>query len=366
MAGFARVKLNESVWEFPDVYEIVRPLGFGSFGQVARVRLRGAQIGDVAMKKLVQPFDREEDAKGAYREIRLLKHMNHRNVISLLHVFHPPARGGDFQNVYFVTQLMDEDLHRFTRSNRITDYQIRSILYQILRGLKYIHSAGVLHRDLKPSNIAVNQNIEVRILDFGLARLSSMIMSDFVGTLWYRAPELLFLRGSYTNAIDIWSVGCILAEMITGHALFPGNGYLNQLECLLNIMGTPSQEFTGGIHVEHSHKYLERYPYREKQDFYQLFPNANPQALDLMEKMLEMVPERRITADDAMLHPFLRDLIEPHHGVEDIAPAYDQNFENIVLPVKCWRELLSHEIDNFQPPPFYVDALRIAYDQQQH
>ncbi|XP_037729567.1 putative mitogen-activated protein kinase 14C [Drosophila subpulchrella] len=365
MAGFARVEVNQSVWEFPDVYEMVRPLGMGSFGQVARVRLRGGHIEDVAMKKLVRPFEREEDAKGAYRELRLLKHMNHRNVVSLLQVFHPPPQMGDFQNVYFVTQLMDEDLHRFARSSRITEYQIRSILYQILRGLKYIHSAGVIHRDLKPCNIAVNQNIEVRILDFGLARLSSNIMTDLVGTLWYRAPELLFLRDNYTNRIDMWSVGCILAELISGHTLFPGDHYFNQLVRLLEIMGSPSEEFTRGIRNEKSRNYLERYPYREKNDFYQMFPNANPLAVDLMEKMLEMVPEKRITADEAMHHPFLKDFIEPHHRDEDIAPAYDQNFENVVLSVNCWKELLSHEIDLFQPPPFYAEALRMSYEQQQ-
>ncbi|XP_070072705.1 putative mitogen-activated protein kinase 14C [Drosophila takahashii] len=364
MARFTRVQVNQSTWEFPDIYEIVRPMGEGSFGQVARMRLLGGQMDDVAMKKLVQPFEREEDAKGAYREIRLLKHMDHRNVISLLHVFHPPLQGNDFQQVYLVTQLMDENLHRFSRSNRISQYQIRYILYQILRGLRYIHSAGVLHRDLKPGNIAINQNMEVRILDFGLARLSSKNMSDYVGTVWYRAPELLFLRDQYTNAIDMWSVGCILAELISGHVLFPGDCYFNQLERLLDIMGSPSEEFISGINMKHSRNYLEKYGYREKRHFPQMFPNADPLALDLMEEMLEMLPENRITADEAINHPFLRDFIEPHHRDEDLAPAYDQNFENMVLPVNCWKELISHEIQNFRPPPFYAEALERSYMQQ--
>ncbi|XP_052836901.1 putative mitogen-activated protein kinase 14C [Drosophila gunungcola] len=360
MAGFARVNVNESVWEIPNIYELVRPLGAGSFGQVAKVRLVGSQ-NYVAMKKLLQPFEQEEDAKGTYREIRLLKHMNHPNVIRLLDVFHPPMQMNDFQQVYLVTHLMDEDLHSFSRANRISEYHIRYILYQILRGLKYIHSAGVLHRDLKPGNIAVNQNMEVRILDFGLARLSADDMTDFVGTLWYRAPELLFLWDKYTKAIDMWSVGCILAELISGRALFPGRCYMNQLERLLDIMGRPSDQFVSGVTIDHARNYLRMYPNRRRCDFNQMFPDANPLAVDLMEKMLEMIPERRITAEEAMHHPFLSDLIDPRHHDEDVAPAYDQNFENMILNVNCWKELITNEIRNFKPPPLYAAALERAY-----
>jgi len=349
MPEFVRVAINESLWEFPDIYEFVRFLGGGSFGQVAKVRLRGTE-NYFAMKRLMRPFEREEDAKGTYREIRLLKHMNHRNVISLLNVFHPPAHNMmEFQQVYLVTHLMDADLHRYSRSKRISGQEIRIILYQILRGLKYIHSAGVVHRDLKPCNIAVNGNSEVRILDFGLSRMCADKMTDHVGTMWYLAPEIIFLRGQYTKAIDVWSVGCILAELITDRVLFRGENYVSQIRCLINIMGTPTREFITGISMERSRNYLEGYPLRQRCDFHHLFMGYDVQAIDLMEKMLEMVPEKRITAAEAMLHPYLRDLIEPHHHAEDTAPVYDQNFENMVLPVKCWKELVSHEIRNFRP-----------------
>uniref|UniRef100_B3P787 mitogen-activated protein kinase n=2 Tax=Drosophila erecta TaxID=7220 RepID=B3P787_DROER len=342
------MQIGEGVWEFLDTYEFVSFLGGGSFGQVAKMRVKGTEK-HVAMKKLLRPFEREEDAKSAYREIRLLKHMNHPNVISLLNVFHPPARIMAFVQIYLVTHLMDEDLHRYSRSQRMSEHEIRPIIYQILRGLKYIHSAGVVHRDLKPCNIAVNGNNEVRILDFGLSRLCADNMTDFVGTMWYRAPEQLFLRGQYTKAIDMWAVGCILAELISGRVLFPGQDYFDQLRRLLDVMGTPTREFVSGIDSQYSRNYVERYPLRQRCDFHHLFLGADIQAVDLMEKMLEMVPERRITAADAMRHPYLRDLIEPHHHDEDIAPVYDQNFENLVLPVNFWKELISNEIQNFQP-----------------
>ncbi|XP_017036258.1 putative mitogen-activated protein kinase 14C [Drosophila kikkawai] len=361
MAGFARVQVNGNEWVIPRIYEIVGPLGAGSFGQVAKARLQDT-ANYVAMKKLLRPFESSDHAKRVYREIRLLKHMDHVNVISLLDTFHSPSSNpnptmNDFQQVYLVTHLMSEDLHCFTRRVELRNNEVKKIMYKILRGIKYIHSAGVLHRDLKPGNIAINHNLDVRILDFGMARLSTDIMSDHVGTMWYRAPELLFCWDQYTNAIDMWSVGCILAELIMGRALFPGTHSINQLELVLNFMGRPSEEFINGIADDGARKYVQNYRYREVYSFRQRFSQVDPMAVDLMEKMLEMIPGRRITADGAMNHPYLRDLIEPHHHLEDIAPAYDQNFENMVLPTNCWKELILNEIRNFNPPPAYAMAL---------
>ncbi|KAH8392646.1 hypothetical protein KR200_004604 [Drosophila serrata] len=365
MACFTRVRVKETEWVIPDIYEIVGPLGAGSYGQVAIARVHGSSY-HVAMKKLLQPFETSEHAKRVYREIRLLKHMDHVNVIGLLDTFHPPSPNpnptmDDLQQVYLVTNLMSEDLHSFTRRAELNNYEVKMILYKILRGIKYIHSAGVLHRDLKPGNIAINQNLEVRILDFGMARVLAQDMTDYVGTVWYRAPELLFCWKQYTKAIDMWSVGCILAELLMGRALFPSTHFLNQLELVLNFMGAPSKEFINRIEDNSARQYVERYPYREVLSFRQRFPHIDPVAVDLLEKMLEMIPDRRITADEAMNHPYLRDLIEEHHHLEDIAPAYDQNFENMNLPINCWKELILNEIKNFRPPAFYASALNEWY-----
>ncbi|KAH8242897.1 hypothetical protein KR032_002970 [Drosophila birchii] len=365
MAGFTRVGVKGNEWEIPGIYEIVGPLGAGSYGQVASARLQGSS-NHVAMKKLLQPFASSEHAKRVYREIRLLKHMDHVNVISLLDTFHPPSPNhnptmDDFQQVYLVTHLMSEDLHRFTRRVELSNYEVKVILYKILRGIKYIHSAGVLHRDLKPGNIAINENLEVRILDFGLARVSAKHMTDHVGTPWYRAPEILFCWDQYTKAIDMWSVGCILAELLLGRALFPSTNFLNQLDLVLNFTGPPSEEFLNGIGDIVARQYVESYRYPEVLGFRQRFPHVDPVAVDLLEKLLEMMPDRRITADEAMYHPYLRDLIQPHHRHEDKAPAYDQNFENMDLPVNCWKELILNEIKNFRPPAFYATVLNELY-----
>ncbi|XP_002013437.2 putative mitogen-activated protein kinase 14C [Drosophila persimilis] len=363
MSKFTKFVMDEKAWEVPDVYEIERLLGAGSFGQVSKAKLRGGDV-NVAIKKLLQPFETAEHAKRVYREIRLLKHMDHPNVISLLDVFHPSSPSPtleNFQQVYLVTHLMDADLHKTIRSQKLSDNQIRVILYQILRGLKYIHSAGVLHRDLKPGNIAVNKDCELRILDFGMARLNSKDMTTYVTTRWYRAPEILFCWRNYSKAIDMWSVGCIFAEMITGRPLFPGRDYTNQLDCIIDVMGTPSDAFKSKIDLESARTYVESLPRRTKSDFTELFGMVNSQAVDLIEKMLVMDPENRITADEALRHPFLKNLVQPQHNDEDTAPLYDQNFENMDwLSVKCWKELVLNEIMNFRPPPAYGKVLNSA------
>lgn len=197
----------------------------------------------VAIKKLNRPFQTATHAKRTFRELRLLKHMNHENIIGLLDTFYHGTTLEAFQQIYLVTHLMGADLNNIIRTQRLTDDHVQFLVYQMLRGLKYIHSAGVIHRDLKPSNLAVNEDCELRILDFGLARPAESEMTGYVATRWYRAPEIMlsktsktiawgtFLRNiwsildwmHYNMTVDVWSVGCIMAELLTGRTLFPGS-----------------------------------------------------------------------------------------------------------------------------------------------
>ncbi|NXL91354.1 MK14 kinase, partial [Alectura lathami] len=172
----------------------------------------------VAVKKLSRPFQSIIHAKRTYRELRLLKHMKHENEllggcsIAVL----PPVRR------YLVTHLMGADLNNIVKCQKLTDDHVQFLIYQILRGLKYIHSADIIHRDLKPSNLAVNEDCELKILDFGLARHTDDEMTGYVATRWYRAPEIMLNWMHYNQTVDIWSVGCIMAELLTGRTLFPG------------------------------------------------------------------------------------------------------------------------------------------------
>ncbi|CAG2161190.1 unnamed protein product [Oppiella nova] len=189
-SGFTRIELNKSVWEVPDRYLSLEPVGSGAYGQVCAA-IESSRNQRVAIKKLNRPFQSAIHAKRTYRELRLLKHMNHENVIGLLDVFTPSTTLDDFQDVYLVNHLMGADLNRIIKTQRLSDDHVMFLVYQILRGLKYIHSAGIIHRDLKPSNIAVNEDCELKILDFGLARQTEAEMTGYVATRWYRAPEIM-------------------------------------------------------------------------------------------------------------------------------------------------------------------------------
>nr|XP_025738095.1 mitogen-activated protein kinase 11 isoform X1 [Callorhinus ursinus] len=249
-AGFYRLELNKTVWEVPQRLQGLRPVGSGAYGSVcsaydARLRQK------VAVKKLSRPFQSLIHARRTYRELRLLKHLKHENVIGLLDVFTPATSIEDFSEVYLVTTLMGADLNNIVKCQALSDEHVQFLVYQLLRGLKYIHSAGIIHRDLKPSNVAVNEDCELRILDFGLARQADEEMTGYVATRWYRAPEIMLNWMHYNQTVDIWSVGCIMAELLQGKALFPGNDYIDQLKRIMEVVGTPSPEVLAKISSEH-------------------------------------------------------------------------------------------------------------------
>ena len=157
-----------------------------------------------------------------YREIKLLKYLDHENVLSLLDCFTPVEEFDEFSDVYIVTQLMSFNLENVILAQKLSDDQVKYFTYQLLSGLTYCHSAGIIHRDLKPENIGINKDCHLRILDFGLARPTEPEMTGYVVTRWYRAPEIILHWTRYNQTVDVWSVGCIMAEMLTQEPLFPG------------------------------------------------------------------------------------------------------------------------------------------------
>ncbi|XP_028925300.1 mitogen-activated protein kinase 13 isoform X3 [Ornithorhynchus anatinus] len=218
--GFIRQEVNKTAWDLPMVYGPLTPVGSGAYGSVCSAI--NSKTGEkVAIKKLSRPFQSEIFAKRAYRELLLLKHMQHENVIGLLDVFTSATSLHNFQDFYLVMPFMQTDLQKIM-GMEFSEDKIQYLVYQMLKGLKYIHSAGVIHRDLKPGNLAVNEDCELKILDFGLARHADSEMTGYVVTRWYRAPEVILSWMHYNKTVDIWSVGCIMAEMITGKTLFKG------------------------------------------------------------------------------------------------------------------------------------------------
>lgn len=322
----------------------IMPIGRGAYGIVCSVL--NSEINEmVAMKKIANAFDNYMDAKRTLREIKILRHFDHENVIGLRDVISPPLRR-EFTDVYIATELMDTDLHQIIKSNQnLSEEHCQYFLYQILRGLKYIHSANVIHRDLKPSNLLLNANCDLKICDFGLARPTSENdhhMTEYVVTRWYRAPELLLNSSDYTAAIDIWSVGCIFMELMIKRPLFPGKDHVNQMHLLTELLGTPKASDLGFLQNEDARRYIRQLPPQPRQSLGQVFPHVHPLAIDLVEKMLTFDPTRRITVEEALSHPYLARL----HDIADepICPEpFSFEFEQQVLGEEQMKEMIYQE-----------------------
>ncbi|XP_067247763.1 mitogen-activated protein kinase 11 isoform X2 [Chanodichthys erythropterus] len=283
--------------------------------------------------------------------------MKHENVIGLLDVFTPAASLEEFNEVYLVTNLMGADLNNIVKFQRLSDEHVQFLIYQLLRGLKYIHSAGLIHRDLKPSNVAVNEDCELRILDFGLARQTDDEMTGYVATRWYRAPEIMLNWMHYNQTVDIWSVGCIMGELLKGKVLFPGNDYIDQLKRIMEMVGTPTPDVLKKISSEHAQKYIQSLPHMPQQDLGKIFRGANPMAVDLLKKMLVLDCDGRISASEALCHPYFSQYHDPEDEPE--APPYDQTHESKDRTLEEWKELVFEEVNNFKDPPKKTESLQV-------
>ncbi|XP_008567161.1 PREDICTED: mitogen-activated protein kinase 12 isoform X1 [Galeopterus variegatus] len=316
--------------------------------------------------------------------------------------------------------FMGTDLGKLMKHEKLSEDRIQFLMYQMLKGLKYIHAAGIIHRDLKPGNLAVNEDCELKILDFGLARQADSEMTGYVVTRWYRAPEVIlnwmhytqtgerlpggsapprlhllspcFLmgnpmaaapreaaelgwepgegvglpnpngpmclppplphpHGALTGAsvsVDIWSVGCIMAEMITGKTLFKGNDHLDQLKEIMKVTGTPPAEFVQRLQSAEAKNYMKGLPELEKKDFASVLTNASPLAVNLLEKMLVLDADQRVTAAEALVHPYFESL----HDTEDEPKAqkYDDSFDDVDRTLDEWKCVTYKEVLSFKPP----------------
>lgn len=346
--GFQRFEINKTVWDCPMRYQNLTPVGSGAYGQVCKADDSTLGV-KVAIKKLARPFQSDIHAKRTYREVRMLKHMNHENIIGLLDIFNPAQSLEAFDDVYMVTHLMGADLNNIVKCQRLTDDHVQFLIYQTLRGLKYVHSAGIIHRDLKPSNLAVNEDCELKILDFGLARQEDDTMTGYVATRWYRAPEIMLNWMHYNSSVDIWSVGCILGELLTGKPMFPGSDHIDQLTRIMALVGTPGADLLSKITSEEARTYIRSLPTMRKRDFKRLFRDATPLAINLLERMLDLDPDTRITAEQALAHEYLRQYSDPSD--EPGSGPYDQSFEDQKLDIEAWKKLVFEETKNFVPRP---------------
>ncbi|KAK6125653.1 hypothetical protein DH2020_040602 [Rehmannia glutinosa] len=245
--GYNNGKHGFEMWrrffEVDKKYVAIKPIGRGSYGVVCSC-INKKTNEKVAIKKIMDVFENRVTALRTLREMTLLRFIKHENIVELKEVMMPNNWRG-FKEVYMVYELMDTDLHQLIRSPQpLSNDHCRFFIFQLLRGLKYLHSANILHRDLKPGNLLVNANCDLKICDFGLARTgcdNGEIMTEYVVTRWYRAPEILVSCDNYGPSVDMWSVGCILAEILGRKPIFQGTSSLHQLKLIVTVLGSQSE-----------------------------------------------------------------------------------------------------------------------------
>uniref|UniRef100_A0A0R3S114 Mitogen-activated protein kinase n=1 Tax=Elaeophora elaphi TaxID=1147741 RepID=A0A0R3S114_9BILA len=296
-------------------YKSIENIGTGAYGVVCNAydQQNGKKV---AIKKITRAFSIAILLKRSLREVRILRCLRHENIIAIHDVFTTPGSYG--LDVYMVLDLMETDLHQIIHSRQdLTNQHYQYFLCQILRGLKYLHSVDIVHRDLKPSNLLVNSDCLLKIGDFGMARLveqqlddrnvsmNDNFMTQYVSTRWYRAPELLFSLIDYDTKVDIWSAGCIFAEMLLRRQLFPGKDAGSQVKIIVYYLGTPEKDVMERISSNLIIRWIESCGPKDPLPWSTIIPKASPQAVDLLEKLLIIAPWKRITAEQALCHHYL-------------------------------------------------------------
>ena len=379
-------------------YEYIKQIGVGAYGVVISCYDKKTNR-NVAIKKVGNAFEDLIDAKRIVREIKLLRYFKHDNIVSLIDIQKPPGRTG-FEDIYIITDLMETDLQRVIYSRQeLTDDHIQYFIYQILRVVLYMHSANIIHRDLKPANILANKNCDLKICDLGLGRAevfdwaemelldkqNKLVkktkkkkksedkdkknkdkdkkdkdkkdknkdndeeeeeeepeLTEYVITRWYRAPEVILCPSHYSKAVDIWSVGCIFAELLGRQPLFPGDHYLDQIQKIVAVTGTPKMEDLDFIKKKEAKEFFLKLVKRTKLTWSSLFPNANPIALDLLEKMLTFNPKKRYTVDQCLSHPYFEGLHDPEQEPITTSP-FDWTFDAVELTKENLQSMIYDE-----------------------
>jgi len=337
--AFVRIYVFGTTFDLPARYQDPQPIGIGAFGLVCSTNDCFTGL-SMAIKKIAKPYATPASSRMVYRELKLLKHFQHANIVHLNDIFFSPA-----EDLYVVTELLDTDLQRLLESQTLEGRFIQYFVYQLLCGLKYIHSAGIVHRDIKPANILLNENMDLKICDFGSARPESSQMTGYVSTRYYRAPEVMVSWQKYDVAIDVWSAGCVFAEMFQGQPLFAGKNHIQQLSLIIDLLGTPTDDVIERVCNRDSLGFLQRLPRQPNINFSQKFHRADVDAIDLLEKMLVFDPQTRIDCIGSLEHKYLAQ----YHDLayEPIAETFDWAFSDALLPVATWKVTIRSEIAEF-------------------
>ncbi|CAD8137977.1 unnamed protein product [Paramecium octaurelia] len=327
------------------LYDIHDFKGKGAYGIVWKATDKQTKQ-QVALKKVFDAFQNSTDAQRTFREVCFLQQLTeHENIVKLLKVI--PAENQ--KDLYMVFEYMETDLHKVIRAGLLKPLHMQYIIYQLLKCLKFIHSGELIHRDLKPSNLLIDSDCKVKVADFGLARsvgksenLNELpIMTEYVATRWYRAPEILLGSHSYSKSVDMWSVGCILGEMILGKAIFSGASTLNQIEKIIELIGRPKQEDLEQMNAPLASQVLDGISMQKRKSFAGFFPNATPDFIDFIRQCLDWNPLKRMKIEEALKHQIMMEFANTEEEKtlkQNIKIPFNENKK---LTIKDYRDKIT-------------------------
>lgn len=314
------VNYNDEIIYLPERYKPGEIIGSGAYGIILSAIDTQNNNQVVAIKKLKSISD-IIDLKRIAREILIMKYCQHENIIPLFDVIIHLNKNktlNKIADVYLVMEKMDSDLQKIIASKQeLSDEHYQFILYQILRALYFLHSANIIHRDFKPSNVLINEDCTVKLCDFGMSRgikEENILLTEYVVTRYYRAPEVMLSSHHYTKKIDVWSVGCAFAELLSKKFLFPGENYIEQIKLIIEVLGSQDDKDLNFISNSSAKNFVMQFKGIPKKDFNKILKTNNPDAVDLVEKMLVFNPEKRYSIEECLNHPYLKNMRE---GIED-------------------------------------------------
>ncbi|KAE9610126.1 hypothetical protein Lal_00006352 [Lupinus albus] len=308
-------------------YEMIKKINEGTYGVVYKARDK--KTGEVvAIKKVKMNISRDGFPLSALREMNILLSFDHPSIVDVKEV-----AVDDYDGTFMVMEYMEHDLKELMKAKKhpFSIGEIKSMMKQLIEGVKYIHDNWVIHRDLKTSNILLNNEGHLKICDFGLSRQYGSPLKPYtpvVVTLWYRAPELLLGAKEYSTAIDMWSVGCIMAELISKEALFAGKTEVEQLDKIFRTLGSPDEKIWPGLSkLPGSKGKFIKQPFNMLKRKFRAtsfigLPVLSELGFDLLEKLLTYDPEKRITAEEALLHDWFHESPLPKSDFMPILPSW--------------------------------------------
>ncbi len=351
-------------------YQDLKAIGKGSYGVVCCVNdiLTNKKV---AIKKIQDMSKHAADAKHVLREIRLMRYLGgHPNIVTLQNIYLQQ----DTDELYLVMDLMDSDLHKIIQSPQpLSDAHFRYFMFQLLKGVRFLHENRIIRRDLKPGNLLVTKSCQLKITDFGLARARPMgrgshpddtvddPMTEHVVTRWYRPPELMLCpNGLYEYSVDLWSCGCILAEMLGRAPLFPGRNFVDQLSLIFDVVGSPAAYEVAHIRNPSAVKFLESMRGKQRKHFLHLFENASRLSVDLLEGLLVFDPPDRLTVHESISHPYFEPLWASDVFHDPYVSRLDFEFETQRLTVEGLRCLIVSEVNSFHEEASKIEELLVA------